>query len=173
MRHILFTLSTLVTTALLPGAALGSDPAGRWTGAIDTPQAGLAIAVTLQSAGGTGWSGTIDIPGQGIAGRALANVSVEGERVQFEITGIPGEPTFDGELDGSGDRLAGSFRQGGQALTFSLERAPEGAAALPDLSQPTEPVPGSGVAGDWIGTLDAGAELRLVLRVLADDDGKL
>jgi hypothetical protein len=169
-RH---TLLALLATTLLSTAAFGADPSGRWTGAIEMPGAGLAIAVTLQSADGAAWSGTIDIPGQRIAGRPLANVIVEGERVTFGIAGIPGEPTFEGKLAGSGDLLAGSFRQGGQALGFSLERAPEGATALPDLSLPAEPVPGTSMAGDWIGVLDAGVKLRLVLLARVDDRGEL
>jgi hypothetical protein len=169
-RHILLTL----LAATLPAAsAFGAGPSGRWIGAIETPQGGLAIAVTLLSDSGSAWSGTIDIPGQRIGGRPLDQVTVEGERVHFEIAGLPGVPTFDGELDQSGDRLAGSFRQGGQELTFSLDRAPAGAAALPDLAVPAAPVPGTGMAGDWIGVLDAGVELRLVLRARVDDEGRL
>jgi hypothetical protein len=165
----------LLTAALLLtcAAAHAADPSGRWTGAIETPNGGLAIAVTLTAAADQ-WSGTIDIPAQGMKGHALADVLIEGTRLRFEIAGIPGEPTFDGELSASGEALAGSFQQGGQSLSFSLQRSPEGAAAVADLTLPAQPVPGEGAAGDWIGIIDAGAmDLRLVVRIRSGDGDTL
>jgi len=111
-----------VVTCLLAAAATGAaeGPAGRWEGAIEIPGAALEVVVDLSRDGGA-WSGTVDIPTQGAADLPLEEVTVEGAEVRFRIAGIPGEPAFDGSLDG--DVLAGEFTQGGQPFPFRLQRA--------------------------------------------------
>lgn len=98
-----------------------SDAAGRWKGAIEIPGQTLAIDVTLNLAADGAWSGTISIPAQGAQDLALADVAVAGDWTKFAIAGVPGEPSFDGKLDGA--KLAGTFTQGGQSFPFALERA--------------------------------------------------
>lgn len=149
-----------------PAAAEPSDPSGAWEGAIELPNVELAIAVTLARAEGGAWTGTIDVPAQGLSGFALAGVEVGEGAVRFVMPGIPGEPTFEGELAAGGDALAGTFRQGGQSFPFALARPRAGAAAEDEPPAPPAAVPGEGLAGEWLGTLDTGAfDLRVVLRV--------
>lgn len=135
MLHIVrtATLATLVLLAALASAQGGpeqhvSSPpaAGTWSGTIEVPDAPLDVTVRLEP-GEEGWSGTIDIPAQGASGVALVDVSVEGARASFVIDGPPGDPTFDGTVDGGSMR--GTFTQGGQEFPFTLERADPGAAA--------------------------------------------
>lgn len=153
-----------------PAAEADPDPAGHWKGAIVLPNGELAIAVTL-AAGDDGWSGTIDIPAQGLRGFELAAVAVEGSKVHFEMAGIPGTPTFDGEVEAGGDAISGDFAQGGQRLTFALERSGEEPPADAGPTLPAAPVPGEGLAGEWLGSLDLGPmTLRLVLRLEASED---
>ncbi|MDY7093654.1 MAG: alpha/beta hydrolase [Acidobacteriota bacterium] len=162
-----------------PESPMETSPAGAWEGAIQLPNGELGIAVELQQGDEGAWSGTIDIPAQGLKDFPLDNVAVEPPKVHFEMAGIPGQPTFDGQLSKNGDGIAGSFQQGPQNLSFSLRRvegngeeaSEEAAARPPEI--PAEPVPGEGMAGEWMGVLNPGpVKLRLVLRV-EEKDGKL
>ena len=100
------------------------DPAGRWEGVIRVPGTELGIDVDLARAG-DGWTGDISIPAQGATDLPLTGIVVSPPSIRFAIQGVPGEPTFDGTLDG--DSIAGRFVQGGLTTTFVLRR--EGAAA--------------------------------------------
>lgn len=126
-------------TAPAPSAA--ADAAGTWRGAIEIPQQGqLGVEVELRRES-DGWVGTIDIPQQGATDAPLERIAVDGAAVRFSIAGVPGDPTFDGRLDG--DAIAGTFRQGGAELAFSLRRlsAEEAAAAAAGPARPQEPKP--------------------------------
>ncbi len=152
------------------GAASGA-PAGTWRGAIELPNGALDIAVTLEQVEGE-WSGTIDIPAQGLRGFELSAVTIEPPRVHFEMQGIPGAPAFEGTLSESGQSIAGTFTQGQASLPFSLERTTDDEVEE-ELVVPATPVPGEGLAGDWMGALDVGPmDLRLALQVSAAGDDK-
>jgi len=112
-----------------------ADPAGAWEGSITVPTGPLNVRVEL-SQGEEGWTGTIDIPQQGAQGLALEPVAVEGDSVRFSIRGVPGDPTFDGTLDG--DSISGRFTQGPAQLSFSLTRTDRPA---PELRRPQTPKP--------------------------------
>lgn len=87
------------------------------------------------------------------------------------MEGIAGQPTFEGELSETGGAISGSMAQGPMNLAFALERATgeEVAVAFPE-----QPVPGEGVVGRWLGTLEAGPQtLRLVLTVELDASGAM
>lgn len=117
--RIVHVLALLVALASSLRAQPALDASGTWRGSIAIPGAALAVVVELTSAAGA-FSGTIDIPAQGATGLPLTNVSASGARVTFTIGGIPGAPTFDGTIDG--DRMTGTFSQGGGAFPFTLAR---------------------------------------------------
>ena len=102
-------------------SAFAADPAGRWKGAIEIPGSRLEVEVDLESSAGA-WKGDITIPAQGARDLPLEAVAVEGSQASFRIAGVPGEPTFKGELSSDGNTLSGSFTQGGQSFPFSLSR---------------------------------------------------
>lgn len=105
------------TTA--PGAA-ATAPSGHWEGVIQLPQAELQIAVDLQQDTASGaWTGTIDIPAQKAENLPLEPITVNGQTVNFAIKGLPGNPTFEGTLEGS--EIKGTFTQA-PPLPFSLAR---------------------------------------------------
>ena len=107
-------------------AATGVDsPAGHWNGAIEIPGSPLAVTVDL-APDGEGWQGNISIPAQGARDLPLADITVDGSLVVFSISGVPGEPTFSGTLEGAD--LAGEFSQGGQRFGFKLTRSDTPAA---------------------------------------------
>ncbi|MEO1083486.1 MAG: serine hydrolase [Acidobacteriota bacterium] len=145
----------ILLLALAPAALAESPFDGRWEGAIAVPGSPLAIDIDLESDADGALSGDISIPVQGIVDLPLENFESEGAAVSFVIPGIPGEPTFNGELADDGMELAGTFTQGGAELSFSLDRdgaADEAAAALDGFAEVVEKavadfnVPGVGLA---------------------------
>lgn len=93
---------------------------GEWQGDIGPGTLNLGILVHFESTK-QGLTGTIDIPAQQSKGVPLDILEVAATTIRFAIQGVPGEPTFEGRLEG--DTLSGTFTQGGQSLPFSLERA--------------------------------------------------
>jgi uncharacterized protein len=112
--------------------------AGLWGGAIQLPTGALEVQVTLTPLDG-GWQGTIDIPAQGARGLALAGVRAWGDSITFAIAGVPGDPTFAGEL--REERITGTFQQGGQGFPFHLARDPEPVSGPHRPQTPTPPFP--------------------------------
>lgn len=111
--------------------------AGHWEGKINTPIQPLVIKVDL-SIKDNNWSGTIDIPNQGAKGLPLSNIQIQKTEtdtsVKFKISGVPGNPTFDGHLnDGI---ISGKFTQGGATFDFQLSRD-----SIPEPARPQEPKP--------------------------------
>jgi CubicO group peptidase (beta-lactamase class C family) len=153
LRSIAFACVLVLVGAVPAFAADG--PAGHWEGAIELPNRQLEVDVDLVHQD-SGWTGDISIPAQGASDLPLVDITVEGRAVGFRIQGVPGEPTFDGELAADGATLGGTFTQGGQSFDFRLERAAAPAAqageSLADLRATIEQaledfeVPGLGVA---------------------------
>jgi len=132
-RLVPLLLSLLATVALAQ-----VDPVGSWRGALGPGSLNLEIRVTIEAdEAGTGLVGTIDIPAQGLFGYPLVDVVLDGGALGFVMPGIPGNPTFAGDLDG--DRVEGTFTQSGQAFPFELAREAEPADLRP--RRPQEPQP--------------------------------
>jgi CubicO group peptidase (beta-lactamase class C family) len=122
LRFVSTVVSAFFLTIVTAYSQSPSTPAGHWEGVIQLPGKALDISVELAGSGGT-WSGTIDIPAQGAHALPLEKLAFEPPKVRFAISGIPGEPTFDGTL--AGDSITGAFRQGGASLPFRLGRLSE------------------------------------------------
>ncbi len=113
---------------------------GHWEGKIHTPIQPLTIKVDL-SIKDNNWSGTIDIPTQGAKGLPLSAIHIKEDQddvsVRFTISGIPGNPTFDGQLhDGI---ISGKFTQGGATFDFQLSRDIVTGPARPQEPKPPFP----------------------------------
>jgi len=131
-------LIPLLIAVLLATAAAQPDPLGAWRGALGPGVIDLEIRVTIAAdEAGTGFAGTIDIPAQGLFDFALGDVVLEGSDIAFVMPGVPGDPAFAGTLEG--DRIEGTFTQGGQPLPFVLERDAEPVALRPQEPQPPFP----------------------------------
>lgn len=125
----------LLLLALCLPAVAADSIAGRWNGAIRLNESTrLDVEIDFEPSGAA-WKGDITIPAQGARDLPLTGITVDGAKVTFAISGVPGEPTFSGTL--AGDRLAGDFTQGGQKLTFELTRGakPDAAAALAGMDE--------------------------------------
>ncbi|MGZ5446107.1 MAG: serine hydrolase [Thermoanaerobaculia bacterium] len=105
---------------------------GRWEGAITLPTGKLDVQIDL-ARDGSAWKGDITIPAQGARDLPLASIAVDAAKVSFQISGVPGTPTFNGTV--AGNRIEGDFTQGGQTFPFTLTRsaAQDPAAALADF----------------------------------------
>ena len=125
-----------IAAALLAGAAFAqTNPVGTWQGAIELPGAQLEIRAAF-ALEGAALAGTLDIPAQGLIDFALAPVTLEGDVLRFGMPGVPGDPMFEGAIDG--DAVTGTFTQGGQVFPFALERT---AAANVRPQEPMPPFP--------------------------------
>lgn len=108
-----------------PGVAAAppQDLAGHWEGTIDVPGSKLEVNLDfVKQADGT-WKGDISIPVQGAKDLLLAGIKAEGMDVAFAISGIPGDPTFKGQMSADGAKITGKFSQGGGTFPFELARA--------------------------------------------------
>ena len=110
---------------------------GHWEGHIEIPGQPLTVKVDL-TVDDTDWHGTIDIPAQGAKGLPLSGIDVaesdEAVRVKFSIRGVPGDPTFDGQLQAG--VISGTFSQAGAKFEFRLSHE-----IVPGPERPQEPKP--------------------------------
>jgi len=97
---------------------------GAWKGSVSAAGVTLDFTITFGLDEKSQIKGTIDVPAQGSAGIPLGEIKTEGRKISFVIDdpGASGDPTFKGELDGTGKKITGSFSQGGVDGTFSMEK---------------------------------------------------
>lgn len=152
----LFVLTWLMFAAT---AAAGEEESlfdGHWQGAIELPTGELAIDVDLQSDDAGAITGDISIPAQAAKDVPLIDIEATGRSLRFQISGVPGDPTFDGTLSADGTGLTGTFAQGPSELRFHLSRgessaqgattALDGFDAIADQAIKDFNVPGLGIA---------------------------
>lgn len=154
--------TVLVTVFLLTATALADTPAGHWEGAIELPDAKLAVKIDLAQGADGAWSGTIDIPQQGAVGLALTGIRAAADSVTFAIADVPGAPTFSGVLADGGIR--GTFRQGGATFPFHLGRE-----VAPPPARPQEPKPPFPYTSEDVGFASGGVHLAGTLTIPEGD----
>jgi uncharacterized protein len=118
----------------VPNADLWANVTGHWEGAIKLPGVDLQIMLDFDRTSDGDWIGTVDIPMQGAKGLPLSDIVINGDRVDFAISGVPGTPLFKGRANGK--KIEGDFSQNGQTFPFSIGRE-----ALPKPKRPQEPKP--------------------------------
>mgnify|MGYP002621731660 FL=1 len=169
LRASIATLVLLVAAASAPAQEPAELP-GHWEGAIEIPGSPLAFDVDLVLGEDGAWSGDISIPAQGAKDVPLKDLAIDDGRIRFVIPGVPGEPTFDGAIEG--EEISGDFTQGGQSLSFSMSAGEDlgerARAALEGIDEYVEKVlatfgvPGAAVsvvAGDEV-VLERGYGVR-------------
>ncbi|HEX5054385.1 MAG TPA: serine hydrolase [Planctomycetota bacterium] len=160
-RLAALALSFAVPLSLVPAQV--AAPAGAWSGAIELPGDKLEVHVTLTRSD-SAWQGSIDIPAQAAKNLPLEKIAVDGRKVTFAIAGVPGAPTFAGELGQDGTAISGTFTQGAQSFPFALKQAPsvsfDGVQAFVDDLRQKFHVPGCAIAvvegGDVVTTIVSG-----------------
>ena len=117
----LFVVLILAVFGLVQ-AAPPQDLAGHWEGAIELPGTKLDVSLDFEKLPDGVWKGDVSIPLQGAKDLPLAGVKIDGANVTFAISGIPGEPTFKGQMSADGAKITGQFTQGGGSFAFTLTR---------------------------------------------------
>lgn len=120
---LLLSLPSAVGATTLRAGAEEPSIAGHWSGEIEIPGTKLGFDIDFEQKQDGSWSGDISIPMQNAKDLPLGNIRVEGNDVSFEISGVPGSPTFKGALSDDGQRISGQFTQGGQAFPFVMSRS--------------------------------------------------
>ena len=117
-------LSAFFALFLLLGLQLQAqtDYAGDWNGAIELPGIKLEIALQLKY-DKPNWTGALDIPMQHAKGLKLADLQIAGKKIQFKLPDVPGNASFAGEFNDSGQKMEGTFSQSGQSFPMKLTRA--------------------------------------------------
>jgi hypothetical protein len=108
-----------------PLAAQDAKPfLGTWNGALSLMGQELEITIELSLDEEKNIQGNIDVPVQGAVDIPLGEFNLEGKKISFKIvhSQVQGDPTFNGELDETGKKIAGEFSQGGAVGTFSVEK---------------------------------------------------
>lgn len=127
-RSIVGLLVLYVSVAAPVWAGEVADLSGKWKGQIATPGTPLKFDIDFKKSA-DGWDGDISIPVQSAKDLALAKIEFNGNKVAFVMTGVPGNPTFAGSLDESGEKISGDFTQGGATIPFEMSRGEDRVAA--------------------------------------------
>ena len=164
-RWVVFAAFSLVLG--LPALADGPELTGRWEGAIELPGTRLEVQLDFARGDDGALSGEIDIPLQGAVDIPLISIVVTDEGAQFEIKGIPGQPTFNGSFSEDGTELSGEFTQGGQTLPFELTRT----ASAGDVTPAIDPAAALAGFDEWIEAAMADWKVPgLAIAVVKDDE---
>jgi len=169
-----FTRRLLVgALCLAPASSLRAqtaDLSGHWEGSIQAPGMEVAIEVDLARNSKGEVAGTFGQLAEHLTGLPLANVTVDGRAVSFQIKGGgPGERAFKGTLSADGKSMSGDFasRQMG-TLPFNLNRTGDARIA----ASPSSAAIGKEFEGTWNGTIEVeGKKERLVLKMTNGPDG--
>ncbi len=165
------TFAAAAFSLLAPFATAQSAPApgasGHWEGSISAPDQELQILIDLAPGQKDAWKGTIAIPEQNLKEFPLSSISVVNDAVKFAMSGVPGNPSFDGKLAAGGQSISGTFMRDGGSIPFSMKRT--GAAQFAQIAPST--LVAKVFEGDWEGTLDAnGTKFRLLLKLVNEKD---
>lgn len=130
-RYLIINLLLVLICFSLASAAPQQNPLiGHWEGAIKTPAGALNISVDFTVAADGKLAATITIPQQGAKDLSLINVGFNNGEVSFGLPNIPGDPKFLGKLSTDGQKIEGTFSQGGANLPCNLERKADPIAAV-------------------------------------------
>jgi hypothetical protein len=118
-------IAIVVAVVVLAGlaAAQAADPKpflGDWKGAISIMGVELEIGLHFKLDEAKKVVGTFDSITQGAFDIPLGDIEVKDKTISFMLSGVPGDPSFKGQLDDSGKKLSGDFTQGGAAGTFAV-----------------------------------------------------
>jgi pimeloyl-ACP methyl ester carboxylesterase len=166
-------LVALVMVGLAPEWAFGDEAgkasahgmAGDWEGTLSvTPQLGLRISLKVIEGRDGALSGTWGSPDEGLEGLPLGSIGFRDGVLTFATKhGV----TYRGKRSDEGNEVNGQWTQRGRQYALTFRRYDPSKAAAPPIPKELE--------GFWEGKLklNAGIELRLVLKVEKGKDGRL
>lgn len=126
--------------AVAPCAAQQADAyAGAWTGTIDAGGQSIRLVFHLTVDDDGQLQGKMDVPDQGAFDIPIASIALDGAEIELGLN-LPGDASYSGALDASGERITGAFSQGGGSLPLVLTRSDQ--RTEPSRPQtPVEPYP--------------------------------
>jgi len=142
--------------------------AGRWQGNYKIPGGqDLGVIVDLTKNPKGAWVGSFSMPEFQANDIPVEQLSVTQNQVHFVVSGVFGNPAFDGSL-GSDGKLSGTFGDPQHKTPLALNRT---GAAQVKLPEPSTPI-GKDVEGTWHATLSAGdTQTRMLLKLSRAPDG--
>jgi pimeloyl-ACP methyl ester carboxylesterase len=139
-------------------AAYAQDIAGDWQGTLKVGPTSLPTVVHFTADGHGGFTGTVDSPAQGATGIPITSISLKASKLNWSARSIAA--SYEGKVDAGGKLIRGTFSQGGEAFPLDFQRMAAKAPAKP-----------SDIDGTWLGTLDVGMKLRVVIHITNTADG--
>lgn len=163
-------LATLLVVSLLAAAtaarAQSVDPSGHWEGAITIPGGEIPFQVDLAKNAAGKLTATYSRPENGLKGLPLANVTLDGRAIAFDLT-VDGGAKFQGIFVADGT-ISGDVTAPIGSAPFSLTRTGDAQVIAAPRNAPIS----QAFEGTWNGTLSLeGRNLRLVLRMSNASDG--
>jgi hypothetical protein len=168
MRHSVRTM-LVVSLLAVPAAARAQaiDPSGHWEGAITIPGGEIPFQVDLSKTAEGTLIATYSRPENHLKGLPMANVTLDGRAIAFELTADGGVKFF-GTLVADGKTISGDVTARIGNAPFSMTRT--GDAQI--LAIPKNAPISKELEGTWSATLPLqGQNLRLVLRLSNQRDG--
>lgn len=114
MRKTTLTLALLILTLT---QVVAQQWIGSWSGNLTLPMGKLKLILHLTSNQGQ-WSATLDSPMQGAKGLPVSSVTIEGDNMKLVAQNLG--LTYTAKI--AGDKMSGTFEQGGMKLPLTLER---------------------------------------------------
>jgi uncharacterized protein len=148
---------------VLIGMSHAQDVTGDWQGTLHAGAADLHLVLHIGKSDNGALKATLDSVDQAANGIPVSSISLKDSKLSLAVELVHG--TYDGKLSSDGATISGTWSQG-QALPLDFKRA---AAPIP-AAKPVKP---SDIDGPWIGTLDAGAgiKLRVVFHIVNTESG--
>lgn len=126
IKRTTLILGALAFIAVVSAQAQDTKPfIGAWKGTLSVQGVVLEIGLNFTLDEAKKIQGTFDSITQGGFGIKVGNIEIKDKAITFILDdpGAPGEPTFKGTLDATGQKLSGEFSQSGVAGTFAVEKA--------------------------------------------------
>ena len=158
----------LVLAAGLMHSQPAALPAGHWEGAIEVSGREIAIELDLTKDSQGRLSGAFSSAAQNVKGLVLSDFAREGERLRFQIKGMPGERVFQAMISADGLMMSGEYSQTGYTMPFQVKRTGDPHDVGPEKSAAVGPE----FVGVWRGTMKVeDKSLRIVLTLENQPDG--
>ena len=115
-----------------------ADVRGDWLGTLSVGIADLRVVFHLVERNDGALGGTMDSPDQGTQGIPLGKVEGKERELRIEVPAVGG--VFEGRIEAEGERIEGTWTQGGRSFPITLTRMKEG-ESVERPKRPQEPKP--------------------------------
>jgi uncharacterized protein len=160
MKNIL-VLATLAVS--LASVAHAQNIVGDWQGTLKADEAELRLVLHITKNADGNLNATMDSVDQGANGIPVSSVSLKDSKLNLTVDAVKG--TYEGTVNTDATAISGTWSQG-QPLPLDFHRTTAPVKTEHKTAKPSD------IDGDWLGTLDAGAQtLRLAFHITNTEDG--